>query len=73
MSAPRIVTPEEAQQILNDRRLVIPSLHALLSTVAAEPERTRAAVVKALDAWLDDDSPVSLRQWRDAIENGADF
>ncbi len=81
MSGPRIVTPQEAQNHLKDMGGFWPGSHRLLHTVATEPDRIRAAVVKALLTeanalrLVDAYRPAALAIYArlDAIENGADW
>lgn len=49
MTAPRIVTPEEAQEIVSERGFGVDfaDVRALAHTVATEPDRTRAARVES--------------------------
>jgi hypothetical protein len=80
MSALRIVSPEEAQRAAS---LPFPSGYPdyalpgdLLHTVATEPDRTRAAVVKALREAaerLTYSAHIDVHTMADAIENGADY
>lgn len=80
---PRIVTPQEAQTVLDDddqKRYLYDWQRTYVHTVATEPDRTRAAVVKALRGMADHcrrfglpDSAEALDDRADAIENGADF
>ena len=76
---PRIVTPHEAQRLLasinRDLRGATLDEIALVHTVATEPDRTRAAVVKALNhartlVW---DESGELAEYVHVIENGADW
>lgn len=83
MTAPRIVTPEEAQEAWDRWRSGLTAqvyMHGvdLAHTVATEPDRTRAAVVKALRQTADSlgrsgypSSCYFMRARADAIENGA--
>ena len=82
MSEPRIVTQQEAQQWLEEGSNLL--VARLAHTVATEPDRIRAAVVKALRAAsveVDNNANefYGPSAWRlvddraDAIENGADF
>ncbi len=73
MSEPRIVTPQEAQAAINrvDADLLAftrepVGWNALAHTVATEPDRTRAAVVKALRR-------AGCELAATNIENGADL
>jgi len=88
-TAPRIVTPQEAQQWLaeafadidaGDGDPGVDGIRDLAHTVLTEPDRTRAAVVKELRGFADDcwgrgaTWPYFNALARaDAIENGADW
>jgi hypothetical protein len=66
---PRIVTPEQAQNALRITHGQSEYERNLLLTIVAEPDRTRAAVVKALREY----GGWGGRAAADAIENGADW
>jgi len=75
---PRIATPQEAQVHKTWPHLVsTEDVGALAHTVATEPDRTRAAVVKALRDAAPESPNFSAERWlilrADAIENGADL
>lgn len=80
---PRIVTPQEAQQLVDNEtwmRNVSETSRDLAHTVATEPERTRAAVFKALHRQAKVLTSVGEHAAADivhedaaAIENGADW
>ena len=73
-----IVTPEAAQHY-RDGGVFVPRYGDLVHTVATEPDRTRAAVVKALrdaadyTAGFPRSGPDGLRRRADVIEKGADY
>lgn len=86
----RIVTPEEAQSLDRDPATgwgnsvdhlrLVDSWARLAGTVASEPDRIRAAVVRALrdfaEALTNDDAvpwDIYAHEHADAIENGADL
>jgi hypothetical protein len=76
---PRIVTPHEAQDALRLDYFDIRRVPDLLDTVATEPDRIRAAVVKALRTASEVVSRVPgigptdlLNEFANTIENGAD-
>lgn len=84
MTEPPIVTPQEAQRSLtayaeDGQWAVLPTLYSqrLARTVATEPERIRAAVVKELDALIEvmryEPDSLILNERRNAIENGANY
>lgn len=70
----RHYTPQDAQRLI-DRggKPANPMFDVLaLHTIAAEPDRTRAAVVKVLRE-LGDIGIEKARDWAEDIENGADI
>lgn len=74
MTEPRIVSPQEARQRLARMVIATPQTDTeavLAKWIATEPDRTRAAVVKALrdNNWRNP----QFGQVADAIENGADL
>lgn len=81
MSAePKLVTPQEAQGWVDVDAFEHPPTfwpNRLAHTVATEPDRTRAAVVRALRWAAFDDQDETNRQvilaCADATENGADW
>lgn len=74
MTDPRIVSPQEAHRAIDETATykVDVTWRELAHTVATEPDRTRAAVVKALR-----DGARNGYEWAKdraaAIENGADY
>lgn len=87
MTEPRIVTPQEASECQEGKWDTEWGAKDILHTVATEPDRTRAAVVKALrrhgdslgglgdTAPLPRDAYAAAQAWKRAaaIENGADL
>lgn len=60
--------------LVNDGCVPGAAYRDLAKEVAAEPQRTRVAVVKALRNWYSDEtSTLTAAEHADAIENGADW
>jgi hypothetical protein len=78
VTGPRIVSPQEARQRLGDLEGESRLERDYVTTVATEPDRIRAAVVKALWDLPDQLKPnmslsAQIDRIADAIENGADW